>query len=329
MEHLADAYLAWKYPTDKTALAESDVVPDYDFTIHVVDIYTRETHVTIHRTESSKSVATAMVHQGYLGTTPEQPSLALSIRTLELYYRIRRRKPSFSIEAFAKVLCDIYTVRSSFDTSSRLKLQQIPYHRRYRDGLSNAFDVYLAILRIIDKRVAKELGRDGENWRVLNACPPCSNVLEDEPQLRFSRMFVVDGNNSLKRVGLPGDRQVGDARVFKDSDYYISNDFVNLFADEVKKSRPPASDNPILEPTNDQDDGDLDFVPDPSAENASAGDPTDGLSAHTPCADNWKAAENNSNKKMWAIFDESGIFASACRHGFVLWITDMIRSGEL
>ncbi len=32
---------------------------------------------------------------------------------------------------------------------------------------------------------------------------------------------------------------------------------------------------------------------------------------------------------MWAVFNETGIFASACRHGQILWITDMIRSGKL
>ena len=30
-----------------------------------------------------------------------------------------------------------------------------------------------------------------------------------------------------------------------------------------------------------------------------------------------------------AIFEETGIYASACRHGFMLWICDMVRSGEL
>ena len=32
--------------------------------------------------------------------------------------------------------------------------------------------------------------------------------------------------------------------------------------------------------------------------------------------------------RMWGIFDETGIFAAFCRHGFVLVISDMVRSGE-
>ena len=47
------------------------------------------------------------------------------------------------------------------------------------------------------------------------------------------------------------------------------------------------------------------------------------------CVKNWKAASEDDKKRMWAIFDEAGIFACACRHGFVLWVLDMIRSGEL
>ena len=47
-----------------------------------------------------------------------------------------------------------------------------------------------------------------------------------------------------------------------------------------------------------------------------------------PCANNWKAAQSDSKKRMWGIFAETGLFASACRHGFILWITDMVQTGE-
>lgn len=78
---------------------------------------------------------------------------------------------------------------------------------------------------------------------------------------------------------------------------------------------------------------------------SSEGDPTDGMGvpdddqanasndqAHVnldTCVKNWKSAADDDSKRMWAIFDESGVFVSACRHGFILWIIDMIRSGEL
>ncbi|KAJ7800266.1 hypothetical protein B0H14DRAFT_3092678 [Mycena olivaceomarginata] len=51
--------------------------------------------------------------------------------------------------------------------------------------------------------------------------------------------------------------------------------------------------------------------------------------ADNPCADRWKNMIDDVTSKMWGIFDETGIFLALCRHGFVLVIADMIRSGEL
>ncbi|KAJ7799715.1 hypothetical protein B0H14DRAFT_3491386 [Mycena olivaceomarginata] len=51
--------------------------------------------------------------------------------------------------------------------------------------------------------------------------------------------------------------------------------------------------------------------------------------ADNPCADRWKNMIEDVTSKMWGIFDETGIFLALCRHGFVLVIADMIRSGEL
>ena len=38
---------------------------------------------------------------------------------------------------------------------------------------------------------------------------------------------------------------------------------------------------------------------------------------------------NETTACMWGIFDETGVFACVCRHGFVLCVADMVRSGEL
>ena len=39
--------------------------------------------------------------------------------------------------------------------------------------------------------------------------------------------------------------------------------------------------------------------------------------------------KDDITKKMWGIFDETGIFLALCRHGFALVIADMVMSGEL
>lgn len=39
--------------------------------------------------------------------------------------------------------------------------------------------------------------------------------------------------------------------------------------------------------------------------------------------------QNETTARMWGIFDETGMFACVCWHGFVLVVADMVRSGEL
>jgi len=128
-------------------------------------------------------------------------------------------------------------------------------------------------------------------------------------------MLVLDGNNSLKRIKTArGQREIGDAREFTDSDYFLGNEFVNSFENEVHR---PAQPHIKREPEDEvisMEEGYVTEADDPQLEN---------------CASNWKAAASVERKKMWGVFDETGIFASACPHGFVLCLADMIQSGEL
>ncbi|KAJ7838114.1 hypothetical protein B0H14DRAFT_3459726 [Mycena olivaceomarginata] len=50
---------------------------------------------------------------------------------------------------------------------------------------------------------------------------------------------------------------------------------------------------------------------------------------NNPYAGRWKNMIDDVTSKMCGIFDEMGIFLALYRHGFVLVITDMIRSSEL
>ena len=59
------------------------------------------------------------------------------------------------------------------------------------------------------------------------------------------------------------------------------------------------------------------------------GTPVDGLEHETTCADRWKNLSAEETKRMWGIYDETGIFVACCRHGSVQLYCDMIRSGEL
>ncbi|KAL6307956.1 hypothetical protein BKA93DRAFT_815632 [Sparassis latifolia] len=197
--------------------------------VEIIDLDSLATSTVITRTQDSHSAVLAIAASGYLAIIPVTPSLAISFKTLELFRCLRLQKASFSMEAFAKVICDYYAV---------------PYRRRYRSALSDAFDIYLTMQHMIEKRVQSALGRDTPNWWVLNACPACCYSV--------------------------GERKIGDVRTFNDSDYYLSQEFVDRFADEVDEGNA------------------YDFEE-----------------------------------------DETSIFASACHHGLILWLVDMVQSGEL
>ncbi|KAH9850690.1 hypothetical protein C2E23DRAFT_734479 [Lenzites betulinus] len=327
MPRLVDAFVGWRYPSTPTkpptAASQHDGIatpsyttpnasPTFSFDIDVFDIFSTSPQASV-SSDSALSVAEALVANGYLGTTPVTPSLAISLQTLELLRRIRLFKASFSLEAFAKLVCYYYS---------------IPYRRTVRNAISDAFDIYLAILRAVKKRVMGALGRDSPDWRARNGCPACCYKLEGEPVQVFSRLFCMDGNNSLKRMRPLGGRKVGDDRVFSDSDYYLPQGFVDGYANEVHSKTRQSDARPSSPDINgdrlDSLDVDVD-IQDTGAE----GDPTDGDPTITTCTKNWKAAQSDDKKRSWDVFEETGVFVSACRHGFILWIIDMVRSGEL
>ncbi len=140
----------------------------------------------------------------------------------------------------------------------------------------------------------------------------------------------MDGNNSLKRIAKIGDREIADLREFTDRDYYLLMEYVDRFKDEVKR-------RPSKEAREEDDDDwsdveDDDGGADDEEPQGDEGDPTDFAGADDmlrQCTQNWKSAARDETKKMWGIFDETGVFAASCRHGFVLWVIDMVRSGEL
>jgi hypothetical protein len=125
-------------------------------------------------------------------------------------------------------------------------------------------------------------------------------------------MYAIDGNDSLKRIARVGAREVGDTRCFSDSDYYIPSEEVDQWAGEVRSGSSREED---LEEGTSDDGEEQDHVDGESSDQG-------------PCANNWKAAQSDSKKRMWGVFAETGLFASACRHGLFLWVADMIRSGE-
>ncbi|KAG2361431.1 hypothetical protein BDR07DRAFT_1451611 [Suillus spraguei] len=196
----------------------------------MVDIFTLSTCATFHLSEDSLSPVQSLVSTGFLGNAPHNPSIAICLWTLEHYRLFHLCKPSLSIEAFAKVICDSYL---TLDTA---------------------------------------LGHDASNWWVLNACPPCSYELNGEPPLKFT---------SKHMMGI-GDRQCSDTRVYNEINDHPDDDTISKAEEDVSWAHVIAED----------------------------------------CSKNWKAAADNDKKRMWAVFDETGIFVAAVD-------MDMIKSGKL
>ncbi|KAI1798020.1 hypothetical protein LXA43DRAFT_875758 [Ganoderma leucocontextum] len=295
-----DAFLRWKsrHSSPIPAVEPSE----YDFEIDVLDLDTLQTVRLVPRRELP--AAEALILDGYLAASPEKPTIAVSLATLEMFRTLRLVKPSLSVEGFTKFVCYKYC---------------IPYRRRFRRAIADTFDVYLTIVERVRSRVLTALGRDSPNWRILHGCPACTYQVDGETPPTFARMVVMDGNNSLKRFAPVGNRDVGDTRIFE-SDYWLSMEFVNTFAGEVKARQLQPH---VAVPEAEDDDAETEWEDDNGE-----GDPTDGA-PDSACATNWKAAASDEKKRSWSAFHETGIFASCCRHGIMLWLIDMIRSGEL
>lgn len=106
IEEVASAYLRWWYPSPTPQRPNVMECGDI-FPITIMDLYTLNATTTITQ-RNDQVAAVTLVEASYLGVSPVNPSMAISLKTLELYRLIRQRKPSFSFEAFAKV-CVICT----------------------------------------------------------------------------------------------------------------------------------------------------------------------------------------------------------------------------
>ncbi|KAK7676308.1 hypothetical protein QCA50_020725 [Cerrena zonata] len=302
---LAKAYLKWKHCTDR----EPETLDNTEHRFEVTAIYTHDYEQVLgvmQRVDESANVS--LVRHGLLGCSSIAPTVAISLKTLELYHRLRRQHPQLGVQAMVRALCDVHGVS---------------YASWLRDQMSDAFDAYLWILRAVKVRIDSLLGQDGPDWRMQNSCPCCNHKVDGELVLHPTRLLAMDGNNSVKRVASAGS---ADERVLKSS-YFLSREQVDRFKDEVKRRAPPPETTIPMEGSDDEDtpsEPDAPWVPDDSP-----GDAADGEENTTSCAKTWKASAAEHEKRALDIYETTGMFVSACRHGFIQIACEMVRSGEL
>lgn len=131
MPKLVDAYLKLQSMDNGEGFLESSTQPGESvgppIQIEVVDIFC-ESHVIpfayvvnsfVVRRQLNIPVLSgdvypneSLLHRGYLGSSPLQPTLAFSIRTLAAYRQSHRTCPRFSIEAQCRMLCHMNQVHT-------------------------------------------------------------------------------------------------------------------------------------------------------------------------------------------------------------------------
>ncbi|ESK82955.1 hypothetical protein Moror_11811 [Moniliophthora roreri MCA 2997] len=138
-------------------------------------------------------------------------------------------------------------------------------------------------------------------------------------------LAAMDGNGSLKLVDttIIAGKERSDSRHLPHP-RWLETEQVDIFADEVKNAwKMKATSKPDVQESEDEDGNENDITW------LNVNETKELTSCIDTCVDRWKAAGPDSQKKMFALFAVSGIFLAVCRHGHVLVICDMIRSGEL
>ncbi|KIM53539.1 hypothetical protein SCLCIDRAFT_31812 [Scleroderma citrinum Foug A] len=106
------AFLKFHYPSEYSSSPLVDPTPSmYNFSLDSINIYMLESSINVPRAEDIASPVEALVLAGYLSPTPIFPTIAISISTLKLYHLLHLHKPSFSIKAYAKLICDLYKLQ--------------------------------------------------------------------------------------------------------------------------------------------------------------------------------------------------------------------------
>ncbi|KAJ7843840.1 hypothetical protein B0H13DRAFT_2239265 [Mycena leptocephala] len=243
-----------------------------------------------------------LLRHGYIGASPEKVTTAFPLRLFEIYRQIHHVCPCYTLGALSTTLTNLH---------------RCPRRSPLAEQLSTAYDAYLEIMRQVDSRTHTALGRDTA-WYIQNVCAPCLYKIQNEAPLRFSWLGCMDGNNSLKLVDAtfraghlrPDNRASTSFR-------WLTPEQVDVFKDEVTDSQ---------KADNGDDDGDVAWL---NVNKLNAEESDELAKCLDTCVERWKAAGPDGRKKMFALFAISGIFLTVCRHGHVVVMCDMIRSGEL
>ncbi|KAF8344671.1 hypothetical protein F5887DRAFT_918042 [Amanita rubescens] len=307
LERLVDAYLLFQKQKHSDSMP---MAADNQADCHAVPLEIETVDLFYHKRASFQRLLTeeypneALVHHGYLGCSPLHPT--------------------------------------------------IPYHSYLRNQLMEVYDVYLEICCRVDARIDKALKHDSFN-RLARQCPACfTHAPGERDGGEFSVLVAMDGNNSLKCISskvrahneLPDSRQIVSERWLTREmvDKFGNNETPNLDAPEPVDNNMTdvfTCSTTSLEATllinclglgrhphgvgkrcQEQQHMEQDHIP----ESSTADECNE---TNFGCDERWRNANPEARKQLFSLFNETGVFIACCRHRTVLYICNMVQSGEL
>ncbi|KAF8309317.1 uncharacterized protein EI90DRAFT_3140792 [Cantharellus anzutake] len=180
---LSDIYLKFKTSNPQCTPLHSREPPEgSDFVyIYAVDIFDSRSYEYMPRDPGEASPTFALLCAGYIPATPINPTVAISICSLELLHCLMRTSPSFSIQSFTRLLADLHCV---------------VYQPYLRTQVSLAFEAYYAIITRVNAFVKHVMAHDTPDYRLKNSCPACHYKLHDEPKLSETMFEGIAGSGA-------------------------------------------------------------------------------------------------------------------------------------
>lgn len=115
----------------------------------------------------------SLLRQGYIGTSPVNPKLAICLRSIDDFMALRRQCPGLSVERFTKALCAKSGVCTCCSLIHFLILFQIRYTPTLWKQVSRAVDYFMEMEKRIDWLVGSHLQCNMLELRLKSACPAC------------------------------------------------------------------------------------------------------------------------------------------------------------
>ncbi|KAJ6573764.1 hypothetical protein DFH09DRAFT_1311848 [Mycena vulgaris] len=352
---LVDTYLQFK----DIGSAEVDGV----WPLNVVGFSENGSRLFAHSPDAQKANETLLRH-GYIGGSPDQPAIAFSLRMFEIYRQVHRVCPRYTIDSLAKTLTYLHKIPHRSYLAEQLTTAYDAYltilcavNDRVQAALGRDKEwIWTGICPPCFYKVEKEaplkyswLGAlDGNNsLKLVDSTFRAGHPRFDNRKSLSFRWLTPS------QVDRYQDEVKNAPKISMATAASIAAVTAALGAQAEPSTTPASNPTPASAPrqdnqaqsgfpragssTPDPDDPRLFDLPDDNDDDVAwlninelnEEEANELERCVDTCVQRWKNAGPEARKKMFALFAVAGIFIAVCRHGHVLVICDMIRSGEL